>query len=81
MGEFLSAVYSLLSNKLWPIRKDDIPKQEKTEDVRTIFWPRASAWSALIVMRPSFPTTPARIAGIIAVAKCCWWKNRHKRQG
>lgn len=72
MGGFLSGVYCPLPTKLWQIQKDDIPKQEKTEDARTIFWLQDSVWSALIVMRPSCLTMPARIAGIIAGVKCCW---------
>ena len=76
---FQSTVHNLLSIKLWLIRKDDIPRHEKTDDAHTIFSLRDNAWSALIVMRPSCPTTPARIAGITAGVKCCWLKNRHNK--
>lgn len=81
MGGFLSAVYSLRSTKLCQIRKDDIPRREKTVGGRTIFWRRDSALNALIAMRPSCLTMPAHIAGIIAGGKCCWWKNRPKKEG
>lgn len=77
---FQFTVHNLLSiDKLWQIRKDDIPRHEKTDDAHTIFSLRDNAWSALIVMRPSYPTTPARIAGITAGVKCCWLKNRHNK--